>query len=171
MKKNKILETRIKKMSGNVLGIGINNKDVLKQINLNSKILECNILSNEFDGDSGKGKGKKISITKIRKKFKKKRIDYLICDYEMLNDYLKSFIKDSIYITKGYIYFCTKNPEVIKRKYNRYHIKLEEIKCSDATILVIDVSKAKNNKIKELFYQIYDDISYLIDIVTNLLLS
>jgi hypothetical protein len=171
MKKNKLLESNIKKMQGNVLAIGINDDNLLKAINKNNKILECNILSNNLNSNKKGKKNKKFYLSKLRKKFKKKKIDYLICDYKTLEDFLKTFIKDSIYITKGYIYFCTNNPELIKKKYLRYNIKLEEIKCSDNTVLIIDVSKAKNNKIKELYYQIIDGITYLIDIITELLLS
>ena len=91
-------------------------------------------------------------------------------DYDNIDEYLKTFIKDSIYITKEYIYFVTNN-DSIKKYYGRYKTNIRTIKCSDKYIYVIDTKEAKNNKIKELFYGVVDSVSRLIDIITNLLLS
>lgn len=171
MKKNKFLESNIKKMEGNLLAIGIEDNNLLQTINKNDKILNCDILSNNLTkGKNGKS-GKKFYLSKLRKKFKKKRIDNLICDYDTLEEYLKTFIKDSIYITRGTIYFCTNNPEIIKKKYRRYLVGINEVKCTDKYVIIIDASKAKNNKIKEFIYQVIDSIVLIIDAITDLLLS
>ena len=171
MKKNSVLKSEIKNMYGNVLGIGNLDESIVNKLDSNKKIMICNILSNNsYENDEeGNEKLKKISISNLRK-FKKKRVNYLICDYSNIDKYLNTFIKDSIYITNNYIYFCTNNKK-IKKLYERYDITLKEVKCSDTNILIIDTSKAKNNYIKELIYKIIDFIEKIIDIITELLIN
>ncbi len=170
MKKDKVLLSEIKDFSGNVFGIGDINDELVDALNKNKKVKELNILSNkEYSVGSGDGKNKKISIRNI-KKLKKKRVNFLLVDYNNIDDYLKTFIKDSIYITKDYIYFVTDNKK-IKKYYSRYNTSIREIKCSDKTIYVVDVKKAKNNKVKEFFFSIVDYIDRGIELITNMLLS
>lgn len=170
MKKNSVLSKEIENMSGNVLGIGDFNKTLINKINKNINIINCNVLGNGESDDDVKTRVKKMRISNLRK-FKHKRINYLICNYDNINNHLKTFIKDSIYITKDYIYFCTNDIEYIKKLYNRYNVSIKEIKCSDQSILIINTKKAKNNKLKEMFYMIADSIEKAIEIITNLLQS
>lgn len=171
MNKNSVLKREIKNMYGNVLGIGNINDKVVEHLYNNQNITICNILSkNTYNGDEkNSSKLKKISLSNLRK-FKKKRINFLIVDYD-IEKYIKTFIKDSIYITNNYIYFCTKDKNKIKKLYSRYNISLKEVKCSDTYILIIDVKKAKNNYIKELIYSIVDFIEKIGEIITELLLN
>ena len=170
MKKDSVLLTEVKNFSGNVFGIGDIDDKVVNALNENKNVYELNILSKkEYGIGTSSGKTKKLSIRTIRK-LKRKRVNYLIVDYDNIDEYLKTFIKDSIYITKEYIYFVTNN-DSIKKYYGRYKTNIRTIKCSDKYIYVIDTKEAKNNKIKELFYGVVDSVSRLIDIITNLLLS
>lgn len=174
MKINKLLVSNIKKISGNVLAIGDFKDDILSAIEKNTNIIECNILSNNMDkGEKGKSKGKnkKVQLNNLRKTFKKKAINYLICDYDKLNNYLKTFIKDSIYITKEKIYFCTNDEDKIVKKYNRYNTKIEIVECTDKKLVIIDTSQAKTNMIKDKCYFILDFIIETIDFITDLLLN
>ena len=165
--KNNILLKEIPKMHDNVLYIGDATEKIIDKLNSNKNIKECNFLSKKEYGEAKeKGKTKKVDLGNLRK-FKKKRINYLICDYQNIENYLRIFIKDSIYITKDYIYFCTNNPEKIKKLYSRYNVEIKE----KDNILIIDVTKAKNNKIKEFFYNIIDIINMVIEEITNMLLS
>ncbi|MBP3765562.1 MAG: hypothetical protein J6G98_00080 [Bacilli bacterium] len=164
------LKKEIKVFSGNVLGIGDINDELVKKLNDNEAIYELNILSNKsYTIGNASGKGKKISIRNL-KKMKKKQVNYLLVDYDKIDEYINTFIKDSIYITHDYIYFVTNNKR-IKKLYNRYNVDISEIKCSDKTIYIINTKRAKNNAFKEFFYSIYDYITRIIDIITNLLLS
>lgn len=163
----------VPKIQGNLLGIGISDPKILKKIDQNTKITTCNLLDDINQNDSSKkqGKQKKINFNKLRKIFKKKKIDYLIVDENIIKDKDKNFISDSIYITKNTIIYLTSDKEKIAKKYSRYNTKIEEIKCLDKYVLKINVENAKNNKIKEKIYQIVDFLNYIIDIITELLLN
>lgn len=169
MKKNSALISEIKNMSGNVLGIGDFDNKIVEKLDKNDNITTCNILGNsDYDGENS-GRCKKMHLSKIRK-FKHKKIDYLIVNYKDIDKFLKTFIKDSIYITKQNIYFCTNNSKILKL-YNRYDVSIKTIKCSDENIYVIDTSKAKNNKVKEFIYRIEDYFEYLVDVITEMLVN
>lgn len=169
MKKNSVLISEIKNMSGNVLGIGDFDNKIVEKLDKNNNITTCNILGNSDYTGEQTGRSKKMRLSKIRK-FKHKRIDYLIVNYKDIDKFLKTFIKDSIYITKQNIYFCSNNPKILKL-YNRYNVSIKTIKCSDENIYVIDTSKAKNNKVKEFIYRILDFFEFIIDVITELLLN
>ena len=171
MKKNSALNKEIKNMYGNTLIIGDIEEKLVKTLENNKKIKICNILGNkEYDSDGESSKTKKFRLTKLRK-FKKKKVNFLICDYNKIDNYLKTFIKDSIYITNDYIYFCTNKPSKIRKKYQRYNVEIKEINCVESTILIINTSRAKNNKIKEFIYNIIDFFENIIDIITEMLVS
>ena len=170
MKKNSLLLSEAKNFSGNVLGIGDIDDKLVDILNKNDSVNELNIISKKnYNMGSCSGKTKKITLKNLRK-FKKKKVNYLIVDYDNINNYLKTFIKDSIYITKEYIYFVTNDKKIVTY-YRRYKTQIKEVKCSDKSIYIIDTRLAKNNKIKEFIYSIVDTISKLIDLITNLLLS
>ena len=69
-----------------------------------------------------KGRNKKINIKKIKKQFKKKSLDTIICNYETIKPFYRSFIPNSIYLNKGtlYIYGNKEDLQKIKPKYQRY---------------------------------------------------
>ena len=167
-----ILIDQVKDMEGNILGIGISNSKILKQIEENKKIISCDLLDEiEKGNDHSKNKRtKKISLNKLRKQYKKKKINYLIVEEKMVKD-VKNFIKDSIYITNTKIICILNEESKMKQKYNRYKTVIQEINCLDGMLLIIDVTRAKNNKIKEFFYSIIDAIIACIDIITYLLLN
>lgn len=170
MNSNDALKKEIKSFSGNVLGIGDIKDELVKKLNDNDAIYELNILSNKsYNIGSTSGKSKKISIRNLRK-MKKKHVNYLLVDYDNIDEYINTFIKDSIYITKDYIYFVTNNKK-IKNLYNRYDVDINEIKCSNKNIYVVNTKRAKNNKFKEFLYSIIDFITHIIDLITRMLLS
>lgn len=171
MKINKVLISKIKEMDGSLLGFGIKDDGVLEAIEKNNKITICNLLDENSKGKGSGKKNKKVRINNIRKVFKKKKTNHLICNYELLKKDLKTFISDSIYITKDNICFYTKEKDELIKKYSRYNTEIEEIKCSDGYVLMINVKKAKNNKIKELYYQIIDFFIKVGDLITEMLLS
>lgn len=169
---NSLIE-QIKDMHGNVLGIGITDSKVLKSIDENNNIVICNLLG-ELDKKNNSShkekKVKKISLEHLEKSFKKKKINYLIVEDDIVKD-VKNFIHNSIYITKEKIIYITNQSDKIIKKYNRYQTIIEKIDCLDGTLLVIDVAKAKNYKLKELFYSVIDFFSEFIDTITNLIVN
>jgi len=172
---NKELIKIIKTFEGNVLGIGIK-ENLLEIIDKNEKILNCDILSNEIktNGKSKKRKlfgNKSININKIRKKYKKKKIDYIICEYETISEYMRKFVKNSVYINKNKLYFYGNvDLDVIKR-YNRYNTKIDIKKYKDSYIVEIDNTKAKNNFIKDFLYLMKDTITFVIEIIGDSLMG
>ena len=164
-------------LSGNVLGIGVDEK-ITNILDTNERIIECNLLDS-INTSSKKNKNgqkiKKISIKKIRKIFKKKRVDYVICNIESVKKYLKTFIKDSIYINKDMLYIYGIKDKDLKdeliHKYKRYNVEIEEIKDNDTYILKIDNKKSKTNILKDIIYLIIDTIVNLLNAISDLLLN
>lgn len=159
----------IKTLSGNVLGIGLD-EELTDLIEKNDAITECNLLNSHTKGKFKKTFFKKtIKIKKIRKIFKKKRVDYIICNYGEISNYFNTFVKDSIYINKNKIYFYGKiDLELLKSKYGRYDVKFNLI---DKNILEIDTSLAKNNFIKDNYYRFIDFKNRLIEIIGDILMN
>lgn len=163
------LKTIIKKLSGNVLGIGLN-EDLTTLIEKNNNIIECNLLNSCVKGKFKKSFFKKtIRIKKIRKVFKKKNIDYIICNYDEISKYLNTFVKDSIYINKGKVYFFGNiDVDLLKLKYERYDVKINLI---NKNIIEIDTSLAKNNFFKDNYYRLVDFKNHLIEIIGDVLMN
>lgn len=167
-----------KVVSGNVLGIGVDGEisEILEQ---NERITECNLLNSySYDNKEEKKKSKrlkKIRIKKMRKVFKKKKVNFIICNITEIKKYLKTFVKDSIYINKEILYIYNIADEELKKelikKYKRYNTSIEEIKEKETTILKIDNSNAKTNIFKDNFYMIVDTLVKLFNMISDLLLN
>lgn len=160
----------IKQFNGNVLGIGLDEK-ILKQLNKNNKITECNLLNNVTKG-KGYGFSKTIKIKKIRKYFKKKSVDFILCNYEVMSKYLNSFVKNSIYLNDFKIYYygdCDVD-KLIKR-YSRYDTKINVYKEKEFYILEIDCSNAKNKILKEKIYSVVDLVDSAIEVIGDILMN
>ena len=167
-----------KVVSGDVLGIGVDEtiSEILEQ---NERVLNCNLLNSfsktENSKQEKKQRLKKIRIKKIRKVFKKKKVDFIICNIDEIKKYLKTFIKDSIYINKDILYIYNIEDEELKKelikKYKRYNVKIEELKDNKKTILKIDNKLSKTNIFKDTFYLIIDTTIQLLNIISDILLN
>ena len=167
-----------KVVSGNVLGIGVD-ETISEILNQNERVTTCNLL-NEIVRHSSKTEGKKkrlkrIRIKKLRKVFKKKKVDFIICNIEEIKKYMKTFVKDSIYINKNILYLYNIKDEELKKeiikKYKRYNTSIEEIKDKEDLVLKIDNSNAKTNIIKDSFYIVVDTLTTIFNIISDLLVS
>ncbi len=165
----KELKKIIKKLSGNVLGIGLS-EDLIKEIEDNDKIVNCNLLNPYIKGKKRFNLfNKTIKIKKIRKVFKKKKIDYIICNYDEINNYFGTFVKDSIYINKNKIYyFGNIDISLLKHKYGRYNTNFI---VKNKNLIEIDISDAKNNFFKDNYYRLIDFKDKLIEIIGDLLMN
>lgn len=173
MKINRVLISKIKQMEGSLLGFGLND-NLTKYIDKNDNIHVCNLIDNISKGEKSSGKSKNIKVSKLRKKFKKKRTDYIISNYEIIEKFLDKFITDSIYLAKNKVYIYLKESETkdkVVKKYKRYKTIIATVKCDDGYVLEIDVSRAKNNILKEFLYKILDFFTECCDIITYLLLN
>ena len=173
------LKKELKNSSGNILCIGLNEQDLLDIIDKNKNIIKCDILNNnsiKIGKDNSKGSSSKnVNIKNIKNIFKKKRVDKIICEFKHIEKYLKSFVKDSIYITKGnvliYDNFTEKELDKIMSLYNRYEIKNKIKNDKNNYIIEFEIKNKKTNKLKDFGYSIIDFWSELYDIVTDLLIG
>lgn len=168
-----------KDISGNVLTIGLDFPTVEQVLEQNEKIVKS--YSMNFNGkkrtkkyEQGQ-KGKTISIKKIRKIFKKKRIDYIICNIEDIEQFFRTFIRDSVYINKNKLYiYGNKNNidlELLEKRYSRYDTTIEILEFERHFLVIIDNEKSKNSKVKDFFYNISDFGYFLINMIGDLLIS
>ena len=172
------LINEIKNMSGITLGIGIENENIKNAIQKNDSIKTCYLLE-ENSSKLNKKKmrifsyRKTINIKKIKKVFKKKRIDNLICNYKTIKPFLKTFIRDSVYINKGklYIYGIKEDYNELIKRYNRYtdNIKVEE--KNDKILIIVDNTNTQNKKINDIKYWWSDTFSNIADILTSILVN
>ena len=165
-----MLNKELKKISGSVLGIGLD-EGMQNILDKNKNVVECFLLNSNSTGNSKtKGRTKTINIKKIRKTFRKKSFDYIIGNFEELKPYLRSFIKNSIYLNKGKIYFYNITDfelEELENRYKRYNSKIDINK----DLVIIDNSNAKTNILKNIVYYTrdltYDIIDYIGKIFVN----
>lgn len=174
------LKNICKEISGNVITIGIDYKTVLDELDKNEKIV--NLYSMQFNGkkrskkkEKGKKRDKIVSIKKIRKIFKKKRIDYIICNIEDINRFLRTFIRDSVYINKEKLYiYGSKNNidlELIEKRYNRYNVTINITEYDKDVLVEIDNTKAFNNALKDIFYNVVDILYSIYNAIGDLLIN
>ena len=177
--KNDLLQI-IDNLSGKVFTLGIVDKDLVSSLQKNKKITEYLMLNINDDVEYEKSEKtkevKNLNISKIKKKNKKKKIDYSICEISDCKDHLGTLINDTIYFTKNKIYFYGKqeefNLDILIKKYRRYKVVIENNKYSDGYfILEIDVKNAKTNKFKGFLYKIVDIFELLFECLTNFLIS
>ena len=166
----------IQKEKGNVLAI-CPTEGMIQTLQNNEGITVCDVLSKNQDGKKGKTgrRQKHFSFKKMRKKFKKKTKDVIIADIKELESYWKTFIRDSIYITKGTIYLFVMNPEydldLLIKRYHRFQVGSSIKKCKDGVIVTIHVGNAKNHFWKEKMYYIIDVLTDIADLIGDALVS
>jgi hypothetical protein len=157
-----------KKISGSLIFIGSENKQLLDSLSKNKNITKIDVLSSITTKKSkGKGENKIVSIYSFRNIFKKKKTDTLIYDYEMIVPYLKRFVRDSIYTIKNDIYiYNVKNEDALIKKYKRYNVTV-----NNGEILHISCKKAKNNFFKDTYYFIIDTFNNAFDLISDFLVQ
>lgn len=171
-------------LKGTFLSIGLSYPTVVSALEKNKNI-SCGYLFNFEGKKKGKGKDKnnykqkgklkKASIKKLRKTFKKKSVDTVMCYYQDIEKYIRFFIADSIYINCGKLYIYGKKTEFVledlKRYYDRYNTKIEITEYEEHFLVEIDNTKAKNNWFKDKCYRIKDSISYYINCIGDFLVG
>lgn len=169
---NKKLKEIINKLNNNVLVIDLD-EDLLNLLEKNKNIVECvNLSSKGGKKKFSLSKSKTIKIQKIRKYFKKKKIDYIICNYDSIDKYLNTFVKDSVYLNNNKLYlFGNIDIDLIEKRYKRYNTKIEVYSFKNTYIVEIDNTNSKNNFIKDFLYQIVDVTNNILEIVGDILMG
>lgn len=175
---NKQLLEIINNLKGSLLGIGLNDGTYLDAIENNDDIHTCYILSNlSLTGKkfsmAKHGRSKKINIKKIKKHFKKKSLDNIICNYDIIKQFQRSLVPNSIYLNSGYLYIYGSQTEIesLKQKYQRYTNKIKINKFKDGFIMKINNQNTKNNFFKDIIFKIKDLGADIIDFITELLIN
>ena len=159
------LKDIIKNMNGKVIAIGTDEK--INNCLMKNENIDC-VLLNSYSKGNKKGRAKTIRIKKIRRKFKKKKIDYIICNYNEISKYMNTFIKDSVYITKNKIYYYNVSKDDINvKKYKRYNTKIVNI----GKLIEIDMNFSKTNIFKDIYYAIIDNFTKVIEFIGDLLMG
>lgn len=168
-------------LTGKAIVIGVKDKKLLKILE-DSKILkQCHFLNSESPFEQKKSKWSlrrhaNISVDKFRKIFKKKRISTIVCDIKEMKHLLKTFAGDSVYICKGKIYYYGTSKKqldipLLKEKYHHYKVTYEEVELKNAYVLIIDVSKAKTNRLKQLWYRAKELFNSTGDAISDFLVN
>lgn len=166
------LKKIIKNIEGKILLIGEYSSEINNLIQKNSNITFCERLSNINTGENIKKgkKSKKVNINKLRERYKKDNLDYLIVEYDQIKEYKNTFVRDSIYIGKNKIYLILpEDDNRILKMYKRYTTNIDVVKNKDGLIACIDIKNTKNKFIKEKFYYVLDNLIDIADIISNLL--
>lgn len=173
----KILEI-INNMQGSLLGIGITDENLLDAIEDNKNIHTCYILSNlSLTGKkfnlTKHGRNKKINIKKIKKHFKKKSLNNVICNYDIIKQFRRSFVPNSIYLNNGDLYIYGSKDEIdnLTQKYYRYTKDIDVIKTEDGFIMKVNNKNTKNHFFKDTLYKIKDFGADALEFITDLLIN
>lgn len=167
--------------TGNILCLGVTDDKLLNSFN---KLQGANIFMIDkapkrklfFKRSKVKTKeGKKINIKKLRKTFKNKSIDYIICDFNEMFDYFKYIIGDSVIINRKilYIYGESKHiePNILADRYKRYGASVKVEIEYDKFIIIINNEKSKTNWFKNRFYVVVDTLHNIGDLISVALTS
>ena len=167
----------IKKIEGNVLTIGIDDK-LLIGFNKNDKVNVYTL--DRAKGLFGKSKkrkdnqGKTINIKKLKKYFHKKSLDYIIIDYNEIVDYLKYVVRDIVLLNSNNTYIYCDNDcdiDIIANRFRRYGAKAKIKSFKDKLVIEIDNSNSKTNWFKNKIYYIKDTIYNIGEFISNILIS
>ena len=173
----KILEI-INNLKGSLLGIGLNDDQLLNAIEKNDEIHTCYLLTNisktgKKFSMTKRGKNKKINIKKIKKHFKKKSLNTIICNFDIIKWFQRSFVPNSVYLNNGmlYIYGQKEELENLKLKYQRYTKDINIEKAGDKYIMKINNQNTKNNFFKDTLFKIKDFGSDITELITDILIN
>ena len=175
---NKRLLEIINNLKGTLLGIGLNDDQLLDAIEKNDDIYTCYLLTNisktgKKFSMTKRGKNKKINIKKIKKHFKKKSLNTIICNFDIIKQFQRSFVPNSVYLNNGtlYIYGKKENLENLKLKYQRYTKDIDIEVVDDQYIMKINNQNTKNNFFKDTLFKIKDFGSDITELITDILIN
>lgn len=106
----------------------------------------------------------------MRKKFKKRKTNYIICNFDRIKEIENKIIYDTIYICNKEIFIYDKEKQELEnltRRYSRY-ANVEILNYKEGNIYKITIKK-NISKINEIYYKIIDNLISLIDFISNLL--
>ncbi|MDD2181269.1 MAG: hypothetical protein PHW32_02745 [Bacilli bacterium] len=164
------LKKIIPKLKGKILIIGFDYDKLNQAINKNNNITYCDFLNSVSNNKEKATSGLTLNIRKLKKKYKKKKLDYILVNMDEVNKYINYFIKDSIYICQKKIYvFNNTNPDLIKN-YKRYEVSINNDLKND-NLIEIDTTNAFNKILMDKVYFISDTLLNLLNKISDFLVS
>ena len=169
----------VKNLKGEVLAIGVDDK-ILAGFKSNDSVnvFTLNKVESLFERRKKKIKrdktGKDINIKRLRKYFKKQKFDYMIINYEEIEDYLKYVVRDIVYLNTNTLYlYCDMecDIELLIKRFNRYGASIKVTKYKESILLEIDNKKSKTNWLKNKLYYVPDTLYNIGDIISNILVN
>ncbi len=167
----------ITEIKGNVLTIGIDDK-LLKGFKNNDcvNVYTLNKYNNSFSKSKKRisNKGKTINIKRLKKYFKKNSLDYIICDYNDVKDYLKYVVRDIVYTNSNTLYlYCTSldDADLITKRFRRYGAVVDIKKFKQNYLLTIDNSNSKTNWILNKIFYMSDTAYNIVELISAILTS
>lgn len=167
--------------TGNILCVGVTDDKLLNSLN---RLSGANIFTVDrapkrklfFKRRKVKtNNSKNVNIKKLRKTFKKKSIDYMVCDLNEMYEYFKYILGDSVIINKKalYIYGQSKHidPKILSNRYKRYGASVKVEIENDSFLIIVDNKKSKTNWFKNKFYVIIDTFHNIGDMISVALTS
>jgi len=119
--------------------------------------------------------GKKIKIKKLRKAFKKKTVDYIICDYNAIEDYFKYIIGNTVDINSKTLYIygtaTLTDPKDIAKRFERYNAEVKLTVNNEDFVIIVNNEKSKTNWFKNKLYFIKDTCHNIGDLISASLVS
>lgn len=174
----------VKSMTGDVVCLGVKDTSIIHALEKNKKtdvfLIERELKKSIFSRKKkakikGQTKAKKVNMKKLRKTFKKKSVDYIICDFNEIFDYFKYFIYDSTVINKGklYLYGYSKYIDAnrIGERFKRFHSEVTVTVSGENFLIIVDNKNSKGNWLKAKWYIIIDTFHNIGDMISAALIS
>ncbi len=150
----------VDQLSGRIVFVGEIRKALQEKLNDNHKIIALDLINSENINNKEKGKQYIFNIKKLRKEYKKIKVDYVIINYQSVEEYMKYIIKDALYISQNKVFILNGDLE-LKNKYKRYK--------SENKKEYIEINKQKENVIMDYYYLIKDTIDEWLKILSDVL--
>lgn len=172
-----------KKLKGSVLVIGFDdNGKLVNDLKNNNSINNVYTLNNNSKEKKKKNKRKKkfigernIDIKKLKKEFKKQSFDYIICDFDTITPFFRSFVKNSILLASEKVYLYVQGldyeHEEIRYRYERYGSKVLKKGAHDEYLFEINVTKIKISFFKSFRYWLKDIRYDFVEFIANILIG
>lgn len=172
---NKQLIEIIKQIQGKLIVIGSIDESVKDAIEQCPNINQVDLLidNSKLKPDKFKFQNKKtIYIKKLKKHYGKKRVDYIIANYDDVKYKFSNFVVNSTFITKKEVYIFSTlkqlNIEQLAKQFNYFNAETSLVK-TDNHLIRVNTIETNNSKINELKYYL-NDISYkLFQYISNFL--
>ena len=164
------LKKLCKEVEGRIVTLGLEEKYV-KFLEKNKQITTLDAFDIVSKKKKIKGKFKNISINKIRKYFKKKKIDAIFYQTDQMENHLFHLPKEIIYIGKKDLYLIGKKESILKTipKFERYTPYKEKKEYKDKILVHFTLDCVTSNKIKDFLYFITDNFISLFELLQDYL--